>query len=253
MDSNPRQIPPRTGLTNRQPVRGGRFFDVLTALFLLATVLVISLTLLLLSNPQSSLNPWRASETPTLLALLSPTASREPSITPTATQTATATATTTPIPSLTPTETPLPSLTPTDVIPGASDLTEEIFPTPTLSSAFPFFAREVRYEQNTNSQGCQWLSIAGNVTGVSGEPLSDLVVEIIGEDFEAIAISGSVERFGLSGFEYPIGETAEEITFSVRLMDPGGVPISDFVQVTTGDTCLTNVAIVEFVQLRPYN
>jgi hypothetical protein len=119
-------------------------------------------------------------------------------------------------------------------------------------SPFPFVAQNVEYQRNTNDQGCQWLSIAGNVTGLSGEPLSDLAVEVVGEDFEAIVFTGSAAVFGLSGFEVTVGFTPRRADFSVRLLGPTGIPISDFIFVTTGDTCDRNVVVVAFLQSRAY-
>jgi hypothetical protein len=113
-------------------------------------------------------------------------------------------------------------------------------------------ARPVRYESNTNDQGCQWLSIAGNVTGLSGEPLTDLAVEFVGNNFEYTVFSGTNQLFGFSGFEVPIGSAPARREFAVRLIGPLGVPVSDFVTVITGETCDRNVAIVEFVQLVDY-
>lgn len=239
--------------------------DVMTVLFLLASVVIISATVLIINDPEAPFNPFPKATLPKLVEF--PTAG--PTSTPSSTPTMTVTPLPpTPFPTFTPTSTftptASPTITPTLVIPGAAATTDPSLPadaqpglnlvTPTeeITSAFPFITRDVRYEANLNSQGCQWVSIAGNVTGISGEPLTDLAIEVIGDGYQKILFSGSAQQFGLSGFEFPVGTTPRRLQFSVQLLNSTGVPISDFIFVTTGETCSDNVAIVEFVQTRSY-
>lgn len=239
--------------------------DIITAVFFIATIIVISGTILIINDPEVPFNPFPLAEAPTLLVV--------PSSTITGTATPTATATDTPFPSATPTATttgtatPTATLTPTAVLPNIvptvtlavtlpNGITPSIpgvaEPTEDTTSAFPFINREVRYEANLNEQGCQWLSIAGTVTGLLSEPVVDLPIEVIGDDFEQVVFSGSAPTFGLSGFEVPVDESPGRFSFAVRLLSPTGIPISDFVFFDTGDNCTNNVAVIEFVQVRSY-
>jgi hypothetical protein len=88
---------------------------------------------------------------------------------------------------------------------------------------------------------------------LANEPIVDLAVEINGNDIEAVVFTGSAPDFGFAGFEFPLGSVPARGVYRVRLVDQSGFPISDFVTVTTGETCDRNVAIVDFVQIQPLN
>ncbi|MBI5929676.1 MAG: hypothetical protein HY862_10230 [Chloroflexi bacterium] len=263
--SHPSTPVPAENPTQHRGGGGMNCLDVITVLFLLASVAIISATVLIINDPAVPFNPFPKPTLPQLVEF--PTAG--PTTTPSSTPTETVTPLPpTPFPTFTPTSTftptASPTITPTLVIQGAAATIDPSLPadaqpglnlvTPTteIISAFPFIARDVRYEANLNTQGCQWLSIAGNVTGTSGEPLTDLAIEVIGDGYQKILFSGSAQQFGLSGFEFPVGTTPRRLEFSVQLLNSTGVPISDFIFVTTGETCADNVAVVEFVQTRPY-
>lgn len=329
----------------QQPVS---FYDVLTVIFLILTVTVGGLVVLIISDPQTALNPFPPPTAPPIANLPSLTPSNTPTITPTPTDTPTATATPTDTPTATatplPTATPTPTVTATQVVFGADTATppEQVVgnapatdpvangddqPTslpplddgsgsligtftvtavgdaaassstgatatsspastpasPTADSAanpdanpdgdtasvpdtgpgagpaatptrsaFPFTAEPVRYEANDNDQGCQWLSIAGTIIGLNGEPLPGLAIEIEGENFRSVLFSGSAERWGPAGFEFNLGSAPRAVVYTLRIKGPTGGPISDRIRVETGSTCQQNVAIVEFIQNHPY-
>lgn len=210
------------------------------------------------------------------------TPSQTPSVTPTASDTPLPTASSTPTPSDTPTVTPTPTITPTPVLPGfptrppaptnTPDPSLPVtgdgapaqpginIPTPggppplalDTDAAFPFVAEEPVLQANENPQGCDWLSIAGVVTGLLGEPIINLPVEVSGDGFQEVRFAGSSPLFGQSGWEINVGNAPREDTFSVRLLGPAGEPLSDFVVVPTGDTCQENVTVVTFTQVRDY-
>lgn len=267
LSTTPQPQPPIAKQPKPRRRRGnGLFFDVLTAIFITASVVMLISTLLIVSDPDVGINPFPASPLPTFFQSLTPTNTLTPS--------ATATATPTPIPPTpTPsnTPTPLPSVTPsitvspTPVIPGL-----EQTPQPTVpgerdntvidsglglldpDAPFPFAVLAVRYEQNTRNSNCNWLSIAGNVTGSRSEAITDLAVEVIGDDFEFVTFSGAATLFGASGFEVQVGDRPFADTYDVRLLGPDGIPLSDFVTLDTGEDCFSNVVVVEFVQVRDY-
>lgn len=255
-------------------------FDAITILFVSLTVAVIALVVLLLDNPNSPLNPFPPPTvapvlqlptlTPSATPTATPTVTYTPSVTPTPTATFTPTDTPTPTPSATPTATPTqviggvpvpvqpsPGL-PTATLPPLDDGSGGIVPglgvgAPTFTPApFPFMAAPVRYQANRDAQGCQWLSIAGTISGLSGEPLPGLAVQLSGESFRSVRFSGSAERWGAAGFEFQVGAAPRPATFTLYVLGPAGTPVSETVTVETGTTCETNIAIVDFLQNRPY-
>jgi hypothetical protein len=255
-------------------------FDIVTVVFVVLTVSVVALMVLIISNPSTPLNPLPP---PTIApTILPPSLTPSPTITPTSTATDTPTPTATPTDTPTPTETstptatPTPTDTPTPVMPGAlaqptfalpsplpplddgsgtlvpSGETPATFAPVATRSPFPFTASEVHYRPNPGEQGCQWLSIAGTVTGMNGEPLPGLAIEVSGDNFHTVQFSGSASQWGTSGFEFHLDSAPHAATYTLRVLGPTGGPISDQVSVETGSTCQTNVAIVDFIQNHPY-
>lgn len=256
------------------------FFDVVTVIFVVLTVGTAAVTVLILNNPNTVLNPFPPPTiaaviqlptlTPSATATLTPTASATPTITGTPTPTGTPTTTPTPTNTPTPTDTPTPVLPGVDaalpptatppqsiddgsgtLVPGAGSSTLTPAEVPTLS-AFPFTASDVRYQANTGEQGCQWLGIAGTITGMAGEPLPGLAVELNGDNYRSVQFSGSAQRWGDAGFEFQLGSAPRAAAYTLRVLGPTGGPISDQVSIQTGSTCQTNVAIVELTQNHPY-
>ncbi|MBN1564222.1 MAG: hypothetical protein JXA10_10305 [Anaerolineae bacterium] len=273
------------------------FFDVITVIFVILTVLVLGLVVLIIDDPNMALNPFppptsipiveMPTLTPSPTVTATPTATATPTDTPTPTATATATAT--PLPTVTPTptatatevlsgavtETPFqmptqiqpPTIPPLDdgsggVVPGsgndaAQNLTQDgPAQNPTVvmvtQSPFPFTVGPVRYEANTDDQGCQWLSIAGTITDLRGRAVTGLAVEIDGDEFHNVQFSGSAARWGAGGFEFNLGAAPRSATYTLRVLGPTGGPISEVVFVDTGNTCQTNIAIVDFIQNHSY-
>jgi len=171
----------------------------------------------------------------------------------------------------TPTETGTPTASPTSVISGLEPATvaapatlpplddgsgndvsgEAVTPAPTRS-AFPFTSSAVRYQANDNAQGCQWLSIAGTVAGLDGDPLPGIAIEIDGENYRSVVFSGSAPDWGEAGFEFELGSAPRAATYRLRALGPTGGPVSDDLFIETGSTCQRNVAVVEFVQNHAY-
>jgi hypothetical protein len=115
-------------------------------------------------------------------------------------------------------------------------------------SPFPFDPLPVRYTANDNEQGCQWRSIAGTLTTLSGDPVVGLAVLVEGETFRQVVYSGGAERWGASGFEARLGSAPRAASYTVQVLGPTGAPISPPVTVETGSTCQTNIARIDFVQ-----
>lgn len=253
--------------------------DVITVIFVVLTVGVAAMTVLILNNPNTALNPFPPPTVAPVIQL--PTLTPSATITPTSTATATATATPTATATATATDTPTPTITatttatPTPVLPGAVPTTVQptppaglddgsggivpgassVEPTPAAVSTlseFPFIAADVRYDSYSGTQGCQWLGIAGTVAGMVGEPLPNLAIELTGENYRNVQFSGSAPQWGDSGFEFELGFAPRTSTYTLQVLGPTGGPISDEIEVQTGNTCQSNVAIVELTQNHPY-
>lgn len=98
------------------------------------------------------------------------------------------------------------------------------------------------------------MSIAGNVLNLFGQPMTDMnvAVEVAGEQFLEVRFSGAAPQYGEAGFEVVIGNSPQRRLFSVRLLGPSGEALSDYIFVTTGETCDQNVAYIEFFQNREF-
>ncbi len=205
-----------------------------------------------------------------------------PSYTPSATATPSPTATPTPTPTLTPTPTYTPSLTPTPVVDeplatpappatrtgaplddgsgnpvagnggGAPQATA---PPAATRSPFAFTAANPRYEAHTGPEECDWLSVAGVVTGLDGAPLTGVALRLSSADgrFSEVQFSGMAPGATPGAFEFMLGTRPRRATYTLRVLSPnGGNPVSDLIYVETSDTCQRNVTIVEFIQNHPY-
>lgn len=237
--------------------RGYACADVITAIFLLLTILVVSATILLLANPRSALNPLQPPTYPAILVL----ATELPTNTPTQTFTPQPN-TPTPIPSATPTRTltPTPTVTNTPVVGGgalpAATQTVRTAPTqpPFTLSPFPFTVKPLKFTANTTQDGCQWQSIAGSVVDMSNKPIKGLAIRVTGSNgnIDEVLYSGTETRFGEGGFEVFLGATPREDDYTIQLLGRTGAPISDAINIKTRATCDQNVVIVSFTQNHPY-
>lgn len=263
--------------------RNSPVYDLITVAFVVLTVVALGAIVLILADPQTAINPYPP---PTIAArAVLPTATHTPTATdtplPTGTPTATSTPTATPPATATPvpTATATPTITPTPVLSGSLSMLPAgyLAVTPTIAplddgsggaipgsvggvrpaglptrSPFPFDPRAVRYEANDNAQGCQWRSVAGALTTLSGDPVVGLAVVIEGENFRQIAFSGSAERWGAGGFEFELGATPRATAYTLQVIGPTGAAISPLVPVETASACDANIAVVDFAQNHAY-
>lgn len=222
--------------------------------------------------------------TPTFTPTFTLTPSLTPTITPSLTNTFTPTATFTlptvpPTATFTPSYTPslTPSITPTVPVLPSATITETVAPTltplvtdtlvPTATlvpitqqplgptpSPFPFTLRDqVVFTQNfTNTAGCLWQGVAGRVFDSNGAEITGLRVHVFGGGIDAFAVTGSNTLYGPSGWEIQLGNAVTTGTFIVELQTSTGTLISPQVQVTFPADCARNVALVSFVQTRPF-
>ena len=107
------------------------------------------------------------------------------------------------------------------------------------------------YQANENDDGCAWLSVAGIVRGCAGNRWRHGDRDP-GRELQPGAVSGAASRFGPAGSEFQVGTGPGAADYTLRLLGPAGNPVSDAVTVRTGDTCESNVAVIEFVQNHAY-
>lgn len=219
----PEQPPsrPRAAELPAPPRRNTCLLNLISALFLLATVVVIAWVALVWANPYTPLNPL-APFTPLPVLI-----------------------TTTPLP-------PAPTLSATPAPTGTLEPTATFTPLaiePTRSP-FPFVLANagIVYAPNGNGQECAWASIAGSVTDSSGAPLNDYQIRVEGDDFSPQPVrSGAALTYGAGGFEMPLGDAPRDGEYTIQLLDPDGSPVSATYPITTRAACDANVAIVSFV------
>ena len=243
----------------------GPIFTVLAALFALLTCLTgVAYAAIFIDpqlNPVAELRPATeivllpistlAGPTPTpLLPTLPPewTPTDTPTITntPLPTDPATVTPTRTNIP---PTRTPTPTntRTPTPTNTG---------PTPTPSrtrSAFNYTktADSPAYLPNfANSNGCGWFGVAGQVFDLERKGVLGLIIRVTGPNsFQADAITGSVPKYGASGWEITLGTTpVDSGDYRIQLRNGAGQALSDNIVLTTSKECNRNHVIFNFEQ-----
>jgi hypothetical protein len=244
------------------PRRGYACADVITAIFLLLTVLSASITILLLANPASPLNPLPAPTYPAVLVIATPWPSDTPTRTftpepatrtPLPTSTPTASATRTPTATNTATNTPV-----FGAVTSAATQAATLEPLPPSKqytlSPFAFTVKPIEYQANTNKDGCKWQSIVGSVVDLSLRPVKGMAVKVMGSNgqIDEVKYTGTALDFGESGFEFFLGPAPREDRYTVQLLGRTGTPISEAVTVETRATCDQNVAIVSFVQNHAY-
>jgi hypothetical protein len=201
--------------------------NLLAILFFVASIALIAVFSSIYVNPTTPLNPFPPF-TPIPILI---TATFLP-------PTATPPATVTPLPTLgpTPTFTPIPA--------------EAIQAQPSL---FPFVVSNngAIYVPNGNENGCDWASIAGSVTDLVNAPLDGYGIHITGDNLDETVYSGSVQSFGPGAFELFLNGAPQVGTYTIQLLSPQGVPLSETYTITTRATCEENVAVVSFLQTRP--
>jgi hypothetical protein len=157
-------------------------------------------------------------------------------------------------------------------------------PTPFSSSPFAFSATGVTHQANSNGLGCNWASVAGQVTDFNGNGIAGLRVRVtagaddtpgqpqtqipddqtqISDDQTQISsqsqtqtlnettFTGAARTFGTGGFELQLADAPQAATISVQLFSTQGDALSEPYTIETFASCERNVALIEFRQNRP--
>ncbi|MBN8618069.1 MAG: hypothetical protein J0L63_04135 [Anaerolineae bacterium] len=205
------------GKTTAKTTRGGCLPNLLSLVFLAATVGAVGWVVQVAMNPYTALNPFPPF-TPIPIVI---TATFLP---PTAT--------------VPPTEGPTATFTP---------LAVESLVTPVPAFTFVLADGGAVYAPNGNEQGCNWSSIAGTVTNRDGSALNGYRIRVTREGLDETVFSGATLTFGAGGFELFLNGAPQDGVFIVQLFDPQSVPVSPAYEISTRATCDEAVAILRFV------
>ena len=154
-----------------------------------------------------------------------------------------------------------PTLVPTQAptfTPPATEPPTLAGPTPAPSSTAPPVSYGVQDGQPAalanfaNTQGCNWMGVAGLVLDLEDRHQEGLIVRLRGPRREEQALTGSAPAYGDSGYEFVLGAqpAATAGAYSLQLFDPSGQPLSKVVYINTYADCLRNLILVIFVQNR---
>jgi hypothetical protein len=222
----------------------GSGLAIIGGLFAGGAGLVLVWTLLLVLNPKSPLNPFLAfgaQPTPTLFVppTFPPTAAVLPP-----------TWTPSPIPTSSPiTPTGIVRITATPTVQSTLGLMLDTPAATATISVFPFTLKdEIDYAKNTTSDGCAWMSIAGAVFDIDGNPLTNVIIVVSGESFEQAEWAGSATRFGPSGYEVFLNTSPYVANWTIQLLNYNVMPLSDRITVKSSSDCNRNVVMVNFQQ-----
>lgn len=191
--------------------------NLLTVVFLLATIGLGAVVVMIAQNPYTPLNPF-----PPFTPL--PIVITATFIPPTATATGTI----------------IPTVTFTPLAVEASS-TEEV------SFSYKLAHEQPVYAPNANEKGCNWSSIAGTVTDKQGGALDGYRIRVTGNNLNETVFSGAALTFGAGGFELFLNGTPQAQTYTVQLLDPQSKPLSPVYSVATKESCDQNVAVLQFV------
>jgi hypothetical protein len=247
----------------------GSCLNVLSVLLVIGTCLSAAMVAMVFASPGLVPEPFRVS-TPlpgiATLALLptqppppSPTeTSLAPVFPPTWTPVSPPTLTPTRLPNNTVTSTPTPQLTATPTItltPAKTFTRTPVGPSPTPTWTWAPFnylmqSGNPTYKANTNTAGCGWLGIAGQVFDLKGTPVQDLYVHLEGNGLDVDAPTGSKPAYGPGGYELHLANAVSNTTdtYRVQVRDATGKALSDWYTIPTFQDCGKNLILVNFVQ-----
>lgn len=247
-------------------------FNVISLIFLVLSILWIIFVITRLLGPPATDPSAAAAILPTAIVLptLTPTDTPLPSSTPTDTETPTVTFTPTETPTqtltvaptMTITDTPTITFTPSETPTPLATFTPQPTATPTgptetftpTTSPYPFSLRDdnvILTENFANQAGCAWQGFGGQVFGLDGNPLPGMQVHVYGETVDFYVQAGSNTNYGPSGWEQAVDTVINTRTYYVQLLSPQGTIISEPVQVTFPGDCAQNLALINFIQVRP--
>jgi hypothetical protein len=150
-------------------------------------------------------------------------------------------------PSRTPGGTATPAPPPTDTPQPTEPPPEDETPEPT-ETPLPFGAQPgspVAMENPVNELACDYMGVGGQVFDLTGSPVFNLDVHVIGDldgqpiDLHSLTGTAGVESLGPGAYlinlsNHPVASKGD---LSIQLSDTSGNPLSDAIQFDTYDTC----------------
>jgi len=225
-----------------------RLLNTFTLVFLTLALLVAVWYLVIFIAP-NTLNPFPPSqlaEQPTAAPSPTPTETPTPSHTPRSTNTATDTPTSSP------------TLLPTPVV--TRTLTGSETPTPTATEGPPPTATNTRspfnyvarVEYQRSNYGLNWAGIAGLIFGLDNKHQTNILVHAwgdppLGPQGQDLP-SGIAIQYGVSGFEFTLGDKPLSGEWSLQLLADDGSALSDVIRVEMSSDPRANLAFIIFEQ-----
>ena len=235
----------------RSPDRSEIVWNILTALALMAALVIGIILLMVFINPQTSINPYPPPTMPVRAALDTPIPTPKSVLPATWTPEATLIPTNTPIPEVN--EPPAPTQD-EQVEPEDEKVEEIVGDMPiVLQDKNPYYIPAVSMN---NSYGCEWMGVAGQVFAMNNAPVQGLVLEIggslSGERFDKVTVTGMVPAYGPGGYEVKLADVPVESSNSlwIRVLDQSGLPMSEKIYFKTFDDCDMNLILINFKQVR---
>jgi hypothetical protein len=228
-------------------------FNILTVVFLLATLCLCGVFFSIFNNPYAAINPFPPNTPipPTITPTITPL---QPDATWTPAPTDVPTATTTPRPSFTlePTNTLLVLVTP-------NTPTNTPSPTRTVRPTGVPYGNTVRFFDSTTFRpetSCGDFFVAGQALDSRNNHITGLIVRLggslPGKSFNPAltTLTGIVPVYGPSGFEFTLGvpPVSSNGTLWVQLFDQAGAPLSEQLFLNTSGDCDKNLILVQFKQ-----
>ncbi|KAF0110230.1 MAG: hypothetical protein FD147_1779 [Chloroflexi bacterium] len=229
--------------------RNDMVWNLLTGSVLIAMVGLISVMLLVFSNPHIALNPFPPPTMPVLVILPSPTPTL---VVMPATWTPTLRATETPPPMLISATADPTNTTTTSALP-TTNTTESSAIYPFVLQGAPAEVRSVVFRPET---GCEWQGVAGQVVDLQGKPKLQIAVALKGvfngKTVDMKTISGTHTVYGESGYEFQLSNVPIQSSgsLSIQLIDQSFLPLSDKVIFNTYATCDKNLILINFKQVQ---
>jgi len=233
------------------------FWNVLTLLVIVGIVGFSVFYAMIFINPTGAFNPFPL---PTMVpTLFIPTITPLPTHTntpfrlpPTNTNTVVPTATSTPI-APTPTAiqaTPIGTL----VLSSGTPVTPTPKVTPVYSFALQGDPKPIDATLLDGTHNCSWTGVGGRVYDLQNAPATKIEVQLFGildgNLINETSLTGTALQYGPSGFEFTLGNKTIASTqrLWIRLVDQGGVPLSDRVFFDTYAECSKNLIVINFKQ-----
>jgi hypothetical protein len=223
------------------------------------TVLIAILFVWIFFNPQAGINPYPPVIVPPPVQIPTRTETPLPSITPKPSKTPLPTATTEP--TETQTHTPETMNTPFVIILPTISVEPTLPGQNSTESAYRYVAQPGSPASVSSSimqpeVGCNWLGVGGQAVDLQGAPIVGLRVQLYGslqgEIKQATSITGTVNRYGPSGYEIVLSDfpTESKRTLWLQLLDQAGGVLSDKIYFPTFASCDKNLTIINFKQVK---